>query len=50
MTKKVPARQIRAVYNDKTIRVYQAYSDLIADSALQHQPFVSPPFKRERMT
>ena len=50
MTEKFPERQIRAVYNDKTIRVYQAYSDLIAASALQHQTFVSPPFKRERMT
>lgn len=50
MIEKVPVRQIRAVYNDTTIRVYQAYSDMIADSALQHQTFVSPPFKRERMT
>ncbi len=46
----IPLRQIRAVYNDKTIRVYQAYSDAIADSALEHQTFVSPPFKKERMT
>lgn len=45
-----PARQIRAVYDDKTIRIYQAYSDTIADSALRHQTFVSPPFKMERMT
>jgi Domain of unknown function (DUF4291) len=46
----VPLRQIRAVYDDKTIRVYQAYSDQIADAALAHGTFVSPPFKRERMT
>ncbi len=46
----IPTRQIRAVYNDKTIRVYQAYSDAIADSALEHGTFVSPPFKMERMT
>lgn len=46
----IPYRQIRAVYNDKTIRVYQAYSDGIADSALEHGTFVSPPFKMERMT
>jgi Domain of unknown function (DUF4291) len=46
----VPLRQIRAVYNDTTIRVYQAYSDAIADSALRHDHFVSPPFKMERMT
>lgn len=47
----VPApRQIRAVYNDRTIRVYQAYSADIADSALARGTFVSPPFKMERMT
>lgn len=45
-----PLRQIRAVYDDKTIRVYQAYSNSIADSAIEHQTFVSPPFKMERMT
>lgn len=50
MTDAIPARQIRALYNDKTIRVYQAYSDAIADSALAHGTFVSPPFKLERMT
>jgi hypothetical protein len=43
-------RQIRAVYDAATIRVYQAYSDVIADSALAHGTFVSPPFKMERMT
>nr|BFE97783.1 hypothetical protein GCM10020185_83190 [Pseudomonas brassicacearum subsp. brassicacearum] len=43
-------QQIRAVYDDKTIRVYQAYSDAIADSALTRGTFVSPPFKMERMT
>ena len=46
----IPHKQIRAIYNDKTIRVYQAYSDAIADSALEHGTFVSPPFKMERMT
>ena len=46
----VPLRQIRAVYDDETIRVYQAYSDAIADSALAYGTFVSPPFKMERMT
>jgi hypothetical protein len=50
MTEHIPTRQIRAVYDDHTIRVYQAYNHLIADSALKHQTFVSPPFKRERMT
>lgn len=43
-------RQIRAVFNDETIRVYQAYSDSIAESALAARVFVSPPFKMERMT
>lgn len=46
----IPTRQIRAVYDDKTIRVYQAYSDAIANSALEHGTFKSPPFKMERMT
>jgi len=49
-TEPIPARQIRAVYTHDTLRVYQAYSDLIADSALKHQRFVEPPFKMERMT
>jgi hypothetical protein len=42
-------RQIRALYDDRTIRVYQAYSDTIADAALSHQTF-APPFKMDRMT
>lgn len=46
----VPTRQIRADYDESTIRVYQAYSDAIADAALKRQTFVSPPFKMERMT
>ena len=45
-----PPKQIRAVYTDTTIRVYQAYSDAIADAALAAGRFVSPPFKMERMT
>ncbi|QWT21009.1 DUF4291 domain-containing protein [Bacillus sp. NP157] len=48
--KTVPKRQIRAVYDDATIRVYQAYSHPIADAALAHQTFVSPPFSMSRMT
>lgn len=43
-------RQIRAVYDDKSITVYQAYNRTIAESAVQHQTFVSPPFKMDRMT
>jgi hypothetical protein len=46
----IPQRQIRAVYDDRTIRVYQAFSEAIADSALASGTFVSPPFKRGRMT
>jgi len=44
-----PYRQIRAVYTDTTITVYQAYSDEIAEKALQAQKFV-PPFQMSRMT
>lgn len=50
MTPPIPFRQIRAVYDATTIRVFQAYSDAIADSALAHGTFVSPPFKMNRMT
>lgn len=45
-----PYRQIRAVYDDATIRVYQAYRDEIADTALAAGTFVSPPFSMTRMT
>jgi hypothetical protein len=45
----IPLRQIRAVYNEQTIRVYQAYSDSIADAALAQGTF-APPFKMTRMT
>jgi hypothetical protein len=45
-----PFRQIRAVYDDEIIRVYQAYSNAIADAALRKGTFVSPPFKIDRMT
>jgi Domain of unknown function (DUF4291) len=45
-----PERQIRAFYGPETIRVYQAFSDEIADSALKAQTFVSPPFSMSRMT
>jgi hypothetical protein len=46
----IPERQIRASYTDTTIRVYQGYSDAIADAALTHGTFVSPPFSMNRMT
>jgi hypothetical protein len=48
-TPRIPDRQIRAVYDDETITVYQAYDAHIADPALAAQTF-APPFKRERMT
>jgi len=38
--------QIRAYYSNDFIRVYQAYSDTIADVALNNQKFVSPPWNR----
>ena len=43
-------KQIRAVYTETTVRVYQAYSNVIADSAVKHQTFMPPSFKFERMT
>ncbi|MGH7145616.1 MAG: DUF4291 domain-containing protein [Planctomycetota bacterium] len=51
MTKylETPQRQIRAVFNQDTIRVYQAFAAPIADAALAAQRFV-PPFSRTRMT
>ncbi len=49
-TEPSPPRQIRALYDAQTIRVYQAYGDIIADAALARGTFVSPPFKMERMT
>ncbi|MDL2260081.1 DUF4291 domain-containing protein [Deltaproteobacteria bacterium OttesenSCG-928-K17] len=36
-------RQIRAWYDDEIIRVYQAYSDAIADSALNEGTFALVP-------
>ncbi|MGA4114230.1 DUF4291 domain-containing protein [Ralstonia nicotianae] len=49
-TPSIPMHQIRALYDSQSIRVYQAYPDTIADAALTHGTFVSPPFKMERMT
>jgi hypothetical protein len=42
-------RVIRALYDDNTITVYQAYNNDIAAPAVKHKTFVSP-FKVERMT
>jgi hypothetical protein len=49
MKEEKPLRQIRAVFSEETIRVYQAYSPEIAEGALRAQTFVAP-FKRGRMT
>ncbi len=46
----IPERQLRAHYTDAFVRVYQAYGDAIADSAVAHRTFVSPPFSMTRMT
>jgi hypothetical protein len=46
----IPQHQIRAVYDERMIRVYQAYSDQIASAALTNGTFTSPPFKMDRMT
>jgi hypothetical protein len=45
----VPERQVRALFDDDTITVYQAYGPEIADAALEAGTFVAP-FKRDRMT
>jgi hypothetical protein len=37
-----PSLKIRAIYDDATIRVYQAYNDAIADAALAGQTFQAP--------
>jgi hypothetical protein len=45
----VPTRQIRAVYTNESIIVYQAYPPQIAEPAVAVGRFV-PPFSRNRMT
>jgi hypothetical protein len=46
----IPERQIRAVHDESTVRVYQAFGDNVADAALLAGTFVSPPFSMTRMT
>jgi len=41
---------VRALYDEDTITVYQAYNKTIAKHAVASQTFVCPPFKKERMT
>lgn len=45
----VPARQVRARFDDATVTVYQAYSPAIAGPAVTAGTFVAP-FSRTRMT
>ncbi|KAI0107224.1 ATP-dependent RNA helicase DHX8 [Nemania sp. FL0031] len=48
---KTPYRQIRALFDDETITVYQAYSDEIALAAVEQQKLsASPLFKPTRFT
>lgn len=50
-TSQVPYRQIRALYDETTITVYQAYKASIADAAVNTQRLnASPDFKPGRMT
>ncbi len=47
----IPYRQIRALHDEDTITVYQAYSDEIGKAAVQHQKLsASPAFRYQRMT
>lgn len=47
----VPYRQIRALYDDDTVTVYQAYKRSIADAAVKQQRLnASPDFRPGRMT
>lgn len=47
----VPYRQIRAVYDDETITVYQAYSPAIATAAVREQKLsASKEFSFDRYT
>lgn len=43
-------KTIRALYDEESITVYQAYNGLIAKRAVEAQTFTTPPFKRDRMT
>lgn len=49
MSDPTPSHQVRAVFDDEVITVYQAYADRIAVPALRAGTFVDP-FKRARMT
>lgn len=49
VTDGVPVREVRAVFTEQTVTVYQAFSPRIAVPAIAIGRF-APPFKRERMT
>ena len=42
--------RVQPIFDNETIRVYQAYSDTIADTTLKADTFVAPPFKMNWMT
>lgn len=47
----IPQRQIRALFDEDTITVYQAYSETIAEAAVKEQRLTaSPEFSGTRMT
>ncbi|EPS38177.1 hypothetical protein H072_8111 [Dactylellina haptotyla CBS 200.50] len=46
----VPYHQIRALYDDDSITVYQAYNAKIADEAVKQQTLKVPGWSSERMT
>lgn len=46
----IPQHQIRAVHDERSIRIYQAYNDAIADAALAAGTLAVPPFSMSRMT
>ncbi|KAK6348126.1 hypothetical protein TWF718_005940 [Orbilia javanica] len=46
----VPYHQIRALYDEDSITVYQAYNEKIADAAVKNQTLAVPGWSCERMT
>ena len=47
---RLPEREIRAVFDESTVRVYQAYNAPIAKAAVAAGTLAVPGFKRDRMT
>lgn len=50
MDKDRQINQIRAIYDQETVVVYQAYPREIAEPAIKRKKFISPPFNMHRMT